>query len=217
MLVVDNGSSDASPAVALRHGATLLHESRVGIAAAASTGYDAARGDLILRLDADSVPPPEWTARVASRFRSDAGLDAVTGPGDFVAVPRAVRGPLTGWYWRIYFQDLRRRVGSVPLFGSDLAMRAAAWNAVRDAVHRDDPMVHDDLDLSIHLVQAGMRLELDRDLRVAVSARPLLHPFGMIRRVQRTTHTFALHPDPRRSPNGGRAAGAADQPVTDAG
>src|SRR3954452_8207081 len=56
VVVVDNGSRDASAAGARRHGARVVTEPTPGIPAAASTGYDAARGDLIARCDADSVP-----------------------------------------------------------------------------------------------------------------------------------------------------------------
>lgn len=199
VVVVDNASSDDSGTVAARHGAALVHEYRVGIAAAAARGYDAAGGDLILRLDADSVPPPDWIRRVVDRFTRDPDLDGLSGPGEFTVVPVALRRRLTGWYWRLYFDALGRRVGTTPLFGSNLAMRSSAWSRVRSAVHRDDGDVHDDLDLSIHLVQAGSRLAFDPDLTMPVSARPLLHPFGMAHRAQRAAHTLALHSDPPRS------------------
>jgi glycosyltransferase involved in cell wall biosynthesis len=193
VVVVDNGSADDSAAVAERYGATLLREDQAGIAAAAAHGYDAATGDLILRLDADSAPARDWVARIVDAFEADPDLDALTGPGEFTGVPTALRRPLTDWYWRVYFDRLGRQVGTRPLFGSNLAMRASAWRAVSRAVHRTDLMVHDDLDLSIHLARAGRRLQVDPRLRVSVSARPLLHPFGMLRRARRAAHTLALH------------------------
>jgi hypothetical protein len=78
-------------------------------------------------------------------------------------------------------------------------MRASAWRSVSDVVHRTDRMIHDDLDLSVHLVQAGARIEVDRRLGMPVSARPLLHPFGMARRLRRAHHTLSLHADARTS------------------
>jgi hypothetical protein len=192
VIVVDNGSRDDSAAVALRHGATLLREDSPGIAAAAARGYDAATGDVILRLDADSRPPRDWTARVLHHFAMDGGLDAVTGRGRFAAVPTPLR-PFTSWYWRSYFGDVGRLIGATPLFGSNLAMRNAAWRRVRQAVHRHDPEVHDDLDLSIHLVEAGSRLRLDPRMIVSISSRPLLHPIGLLRRARRASHTIELH------------------------
>jgi glycosyltransferase involved in cell wall biosynthesis len=214
VLVVDNGSSDESADVARRSGATLLHEPQAGIAAAAAHGYDAAAGSLILRLDADSVPPQDWILRITQAFAADPGLDALSGPGEFTAVPARVRRLLTDWYWRVYFDGLASRVGAQPLFGSNLAMRASAWRAVSGEVHRTDLMVHDDLDLSVHLVHAGRRLAVDHRLRVPVSARPLLHPFGMARRLRRAAHTLRLHEAPPRRtrlvgtrPVGGSALG----------
>src|SRR5690606_38180984 len=66
VVVVDNASTDDTAAVARAHGARVVAEPRVGIPAAAATGYDAASGEVIARLDADSVPPPDWVARVGA-------------------------------------------------------------------------------------------------------------------------------------------------------
>jgi glycosyltransferase involved in cell wall biosynthesis len=207
VIVVDNGSTDGSFGVAERSGATVVREPRPGIAAAAARGYDAATGELILRLDADSTPPRDWTARVARAFAADGGLDALTGPGEFTAVPSPVRRLLTSWYWRIYFEGIGRQAGTRPLFGSNLAMRATAWRDVSASVHRADLMVHDDLDLSIHLERAGRRIVVDPRLRMPVSARPLVHPVGMVRRARRASHTLALHAAPRASSPRRRWAG----------
>ena len=49
IVVVDNGSSDDSAAVAMAYGARVVAEPSPGIPAAASTGYDAARGEVIAR------------------------------------------------------------------------------------------------------------------------------------------------------------------------
>jgi cellulose synthase/poly-beta-1,6-N-acetylglucosamine synthase-like glycosyltransferase len=194
VIVVDNGSSDASVAVAEAHGARLVREAQPGIAAAASAGYDAARCDLILRLDSDSRPHAGWTRRVVDRFAEDDGLDALSGPGEFTVVPRLLRRSLTGWYWRAYFNRIGDLVGGPPLFGSNLAMRRSAWQRVSPGVHRDDQGIHDDLDLTLHLREAGCRMEVDPSLVVPVSARPLIHPVGLIGRARKAAHTIELHP-----------------------
>ncbi len=80
VVVVDNGSTDGSVEVALAAGATVLHEPVRGIARASARGYDHATGDVIARLDADSVPPSGWIAE-AVRLLATPGVVAVTGPG----------------------------------------------------------------------------------------------------------------------------------------
>ena len=64
VVVVDNGSSDDSVAVAQRHGARVVHEALRGIPSAAARGYDAATGDVIVRCDADTRAPVDWLERV---------------------------------------------------------------------------------------------------------------------------------------------------------
>ncbi|HEY1105655.1 MAG TPA: glycosyltransferase family A protein, partial [Agromyces sp.] len=68
VIVVDNGSVDDTAAVARSAGARVLVEATRGIWPATATGFDAARGEIIARLDADSVPAPGWLAEVERRM-----------------------------------------------------------------------------------------------------------------------------------------------------
>jgi glycosyltransferase involved in cell wall biosynthesis len=203
VIVVDNGSTDASRRVARRFGARILRERTPGIPAAASRGYDAARGAVIARLDADSVPPPDWVARVERAFR-EPGLDALTGPGDFPALSPRRRRLADLLYMEAYFVLVGALLGRPPVFGSNLALRRAVWRRMRSHVHRDRRL-HDDLDLSIHL--AGRSTVLDRNLRVAISSRPFRSKRAMLRRIAMGVWTLARHaPDVVRL---GRARGGA--------
>ena len=198
VIVVDNGSSDDSAAVARRAGATVVREGEQGIGAAASRGYDAGGGDLILRLDTDSVPPPVWIARVVAAFEEDDDLGALSGPGEFLGLPWPLGRLATASYMGIYFTILGAIIGRAPLFGSNLAMRRSAWQAVSPEVHRHDTGVHDDLDLSLHLAPR-FPTRLDRTLVVRMSARPLFSATGMFERLQRAIHTLRLHGDDVRA------------------
>lgn len=92
VLVVDNGSTDGTAAVAAACGATVVSELRRGYGAAVHTGLLAATADLVAVLDADgSLPPqalPELVAAVAG----------VGCPGADLAVGRRI--PQAGaWPW----------------------------------------------------------------------------------------------------------------------
>lgn len=192
VVVVDNGSTDDTQAVARRFGARVVEEPTPGIPAAASAGYDAARGDVIARCDADTLPPPDWLERIAAAFEADPGLAALTGPGDFYDF-RPLLARLLG---RLYFWPFAVITGAAlanwPLYGSNMAMRRTAWQAVRESVNRQDPEMHDDMDLSVHLGRAGT-VRLDPDLRVGVSSRAIRDVSGYDRRVRRGVHTLGSH------------------------
>jgi glycosyltransferase involved in cell wall biosynthesis len=171
IVVVDNGCTDDSVAVARSAGALIVVERLRGIAPASATGFDAARGDLVVRLDADSVPDPGWLRHIEQRFDVDATLDIATGTADFTDA-----GAFTAWAGRAlylgwYFWAMGLLLGHPPLFGSNLAMRASAWQRMRSTVHRDSATVHDDLDLSFQ-VRPGMVVRFDPDMRMQISARP---------------------------------------------
>ena len=58
ILVVDGGSSDSTVAVAQAGGARVVHEPRRGYGRACATGVAAARGDIVVFLDADGADDP---------------------------------------------------------------------------------------------------------------------------------------------------------------
>lgn len=192
VVVVDNGSSDASAAVAAAWGARVVSEPRVGISSAASAGYDCASGDVIARLDADSRPDPDWVERIATCMASNPALDAVTGSGQFFDLPPAVRGVVSGAYLGAYYVLAHLALGHTTLWGSSMAVRRASWLAVRTLVRRDDPEVHDDLDLAFAL-GPRRRIRFDPALRVEVSARSLRGHSQRVRRFDRAWRTLRLN------------------------
>jgi glycosyltransferase involved in cell wall biosynthesis len=192
IVVVDNGSTDDTAEVARRAGARVVTEPRRGIPAATAAGFDAARGTIIGRLDADSRPPTNWLAEIEARFNQDPDLAALTGPAEFYGANRVVRRLGEVLYIGGFFWSMSWLLGHPPLFGSNFAITAAAWSRIRLTCHRDVRELHDDLDLSFQF-RPGMRVEYDRDLRVAVSARPFGSLRGLLRRIYWAYTTVATN------------------------
>ncbi|NHC25052.1 glycosyltransferase family 2 protein [Nocardioides sp. IC4_145] len=191
VVVVDNGSTDETAAVARELGARVVEEPAVGIPPAAARGYDEARGDVIARLDADSRPGPRWVERVARRM-SDPGLDAATGIGAFHDLPWGVRHVAAAAYLGAYYVLTHLALGHTALWGSSMALRRTAWEAVRADVHRHDPELHDDMDLAF-VLGPGRRIRLDPMLAVGVSGRSLRGWAQLRRRMDRARRTLEVN------------------------
>lgn len=192
IVVVDNGSTDDTAEIARRAGARVVNEPIRGIPRATAAGFDAARGTILARLDADSRPAPNWVEEIDARFSADPTLSALSGSGEFYDANRAVKRLGEVLYIGGYFWSMGWLLGHPPLFGSNFAISAAAWHRIRGTAHRDVRTLHDDLDLSFQF-GPNERIEYDRDLRVGVSARPFASAKGFGRRLYWAYTTIAMN------------------------
>lgn len=192
IIVVDNAPSDASASTAEAGGAMVVSCPEPGIPAASSRGYDSATGDLILRLDADCRPPATWIDSVVTAFDQYPGVAALTGSARFIDGPVLLRTPLAAIYQLAYTAAATPALGHRPLFGSNLAMRGDTWRTVRDLVHRDDPELHDDFDLSFHIGERH-RVRHLRGEPMGISMRPFHSVGSLRRRMYRGFHTVTAH------------------------
>ncbi|KQZ83950.1 hypothetical protein ASD56_07915 [Microbacterium sp. Root166] len=192
IVVIDNASTDASAAVARRHGADVIREEQIGIWPAAARGYDEASdsADIIARLDADSRPHPDWIANLVRAFVADPGLGVLTGGAEFYGGSPLANYLGEHWYIGGGHFWIRKWLGIPLVFGSNFAMRTSLWLRVRDVVDRENATIHDDLDLTIRL-RAADGVRYDPQLRMPVSARPVQTVSGLSRRVLRVVTTFA--------------------------
>ncbi|WP_158865210.1 glycosyltransferase [Leifsonia sp. AG29] len=191
VIVVDGDSSDDSHRVATEAGARVITATG-GIPDATAAGLDAARGDILARIDADSRPSPDWLQRIRDDFDRPGTWSAVTGTGTFYGT-----NPLLAWAGRAlylggYFHAVGPMLGHPPLFGSNFAIRRETWSRMSPLVHRDRRRIHDDLDLSIQL-EPDMTVLYDPSLRMSVSGRQLASWSSFRRHISWSVNTFALN------------------------
>lgn len=196
IIVVDNGSRDGSTEVARAAGCTVITEGKPGIAAAAAAGYDVARGELIVRCDADSRPPPSWIAahqRAHARYGPRSVI--VTGPSSFT-LPAPFGVLAAAVYLGSYMLATGAALGHVPAFGTTMSMRTHWWHEVRDQVSRSDG-VHDDMDLSFQ-VRPGEYVRLEWSVGVAMSPRAIRPGRGGLERWGRALRTLRRNWRPQK-------------------
>jgi len=98
LIVIDDGSSDATARVAAAMGAHVLRQRHLGKPAALNRGLAAARGSIILTVDADTTVAPDYLRRIVQPFR-DPRVGATSG-AVLVANDRGV----AGMFQRIEYQ-----------------------------------------------------------------------------------------------------------------
>ena len=97
IIVVDNDSTDGTAAVARSFGVQVVTEPRPGVCQARQRGTEAARGQIVVSTDADTVYGQGWLSRIDRTFRADPAVVAVAGPCRFTAAP---------WWGRLYASGL---------------------------------------------------------------------------------------------------------------
>ena len=170
VIVVDNNSTDGTVALARSYPfVRVVHEPRQGIVYARNAGFSAAHSTIIGRIDADIELPPKWIAHVRDFYTHERNLNAAwSGAGHFynVRLPR-----LVSWaYGLLAFRFNKLLLGHYTVWGSNMALTAEQWRAVENAVClRTD--IHEDLDLAIHLAEAGYAITYDTSLKTAAELR----------------------------------------------
>lgn len=192
VIVVDNNSTDATVAIAERYPfVRLLHERRQGVVYARDTGFNAARGDIIGRLDADSLAAPDWTASIEKVFQDDVELAAVTGKVRYYGL--AFSGLLDGIDLRIRRRMARLLAGETAIQGANMAIRRSAWLRIRSRLCQRGGM-HEDHDLGIHLFTRGFRVVFDERLVTAIDCRRVESSWlEFCRYVLLSPRTYAQH------------------------
>ena len=81
IIVVNNASTDRTREVALCYsGVILIDEPRKGLTHARQAGFNAAKGDLIANVDADSRLTPGWLQHVIAEFGARSTMLCLSGP-----------------------------------------------------------------------------------------------------------------------------------------
>lgn len=192
VILVDNNSTDKTVSIAQTFPfVTMLKEHVQGRGPARSAGFDAAHGDIIGRIDADSRLAPNWVARVLEDFTADGALMGVTGLGRASMLPRT--GRIRGTFWsRAYYWAVHGTFRTVTCWGANMAVRRSAWRAVRATVCNDDKIVHEDQDISLCMAAQGMKILQDNSLIITTRGQTF-HYLPKVIRYWRLEHSTLHH------------------------
>lgn len=182
VIVVDNNSTDRTVALARQFSfVRVVRARRQGIAHARDAGFNAVRSELIGRIDADTLLGERWVEEVRARYAVNRDF-ALTGGGYFYNVPLP---RFNGWALSQLAYRLNRFImGHYILWGSNMVIPTSMWRKVRSQVCSERHDIHEDLDLAIHLNQAGVPITYRESLRVGVEMKRVYNTDGKVHKAR---------------------------------
>ena len=174
IVVVDNGSTDATAELARVRGVTVIEERERGYSRALARGFAAASGEIIASTDADTVVPRCWISRLVREYETRPDVVAIGGEIVFCNPNRRARLFTRGLLPILNRVD--RKCSKGPhLWGANFSVRrsvfesAGGWNL--------DFNLQVDTELSERLRAFG-KVVLLEDLPVYTSCRRWNHLLG---------------------------------------
>jgi len=163
VIVVDDGSTDETAAVAESAGATVIRQQNAGPAAARNRGWQSATGRFICFTDSDCIPTAGWLENLLDGF-TDSQVGAVAGSYE-IANPSSW---LARWVQQEVMARHKRMPSFIRAFGS---YNVAIPRHVLQATGGFDPVYRrasgEDNDLSYRIIKKGWRIAFRPQARVA--------------------------------------------------
>ena len=166
LIVVDDGSSDQSPALAEAAGAiTLRTGGRLGPAAARNYGASTATGEVLYFVDADCAVHPDTLVNIVRLFETTPSLDAVFGSyDDAPAAPNFIAQYKNLFHHYVHQKSSPEAATFWTGCGAVKRSRFLALNGF-DTSRYKRPSI-EDIDFGYRLKQVGGRIRLAKHIQV---------------------------------------------------
>jgi GT2 family glycosyltransferase len=158
VIVVDDGSTDSTSALAVAHHARVIRIPNGGLSNARNVGWQAARGEVVAYLDDDAAPDEHWLTYLGARFAATdyAGIGGpnISFPEDGFVAQCVDHSPGNPTHVLLTDQEAEH------LPGCNMAFRKSCLEAIGgfDTQFR---IAGDDVDLCWRLQQRGWKLGFD--------------------------------------------------------
>ncbi len=170
IIVVNNNCTDNTIAIVKQYPVRIENEHNQGMIFARNCGFNNAKCEIIARTDSDSILPDNWIEEIKLQF-SNPEISALTGSFifyDFFTDSKFI--------YNSYQKYMNYFLKNHNVFiGSNMILRKSLWEKVKGYTCQDDKKVHEDIDLSIHLLLLGELIMNDPNLNIKMSARRIKH------------------------------------------
>lgn len=198
IIVVDNNSIDNSAAIAMRYPLVrVVKEPQQGITYARTRGFDEAKGEILVRIDADTIVSPDFLKVYREAFVDDK-VAAACGYGAIAEISPANRYFGT-WLIKgcITIHQLYTGAGPI-MYGYNCALRKTTWDTIRPMLSIDDREISEDIDITFAILSNDLKIKTVPKAKSKVYFLRSLKPRKMIRYFLADRRTFAKYDLKRR-------------------
>lgn len=153
IIVVDNNCTDSTVPIVKKYPLVkVVKEAKQGMIPARNKGFDSAKGEIIVKCDADSLLPRDWIKNIKKDFADNPEAVALSMPVVMYDLPGGYKSkPI----FYLYMLSPRLIIGVYPLAGPGYAIKKSSWKKVKNDICLNDKEVHEDIDLTFHVKKVG--------------------------------------------------------------
>jgi len=195
IIIVNNNCSDKTVEIIQKYRKLLpikiISEKKQGMIFARNKGFNQAKSNILVKCDADSILPPNWIKKIKENFSKNK-IDGLTGPIIFYDFFLK-----TTFFSKIYLLLMKILQNGETLVGPNMAISKRIWEKIKKEVCLDEKNVHEDIDLSLHVLKNKGKIYYDWKLIAYTSARRIVktpwiffvnYPFRLIKNL--LSHRF---------------------------
>jgi peptidoglycan-N-acetylglucosamine deacetylase len=176
LIVVDNGSTDGTAKVAKEYGARVVCCPQRGVAYARQAGAEAARGEIIVQADADTLYPPDWLTKIDNDFSRDPKVIGLAGRYVYI-------NPARWASFETFYRKFLNKAGIIvfgfpaAVSGANFAFKKATF--VNSTGYDPKSLYPDQWGIARTISKYG-KIRYDHNLVVETSARRIAKPAYVI-------------------------------------
>jgi glycosyltransferase involved in cell wall biosynthesis len=172
IIVVDNNCTDKTIDIVKRYPEVIIVvEKKQGMTPARNAGFNSARFEIVAKCDADTILPSNWIKKIKFNFSQNSAIVGLSFPVSINDMKILGESTLPFYLWMFI---PRLMIGVYPMIGPGYAIKKDAFDKIKNELCLNDRIVHEDIDLSIHIKKYG-KIFHDNELVVASSARRIIN------------------------------------------
>lgn len=176
IIVIDNNCNDKTIEIVQKYkNINIIQEKKQGIIPARNKGFNIAKGDILVKIDADSILPKNFIKKIKKNFIKKKDILGIATYIKFYDLPLLKETVL---YYDLYLSFSKIILGHYIFAGPAYALLKKGWKKIKNEICLNDKKVHEDIDLAIHLAKYG-KIYFDKSIIVLSSGRRIKNrPFS---------------------------------------